>query len=209
MSDFRRDTRVCAALKVTETGCNEEPAVTRNISTTGMFLITKKPWPEGDVVSLDIRHRFCDMTVQARVVHRQKDGVGLQFVDPSDEQREKLAFMVESLVADGAWTDDRRKGVRTTIGGPVVWRMDATEVQSRLRDLSAEGVFIETNAQPEISKEIYIYLPSAQDDDGVVGCQATVVRRDDDGFGAKFSFPSPEFCAAIENLTRIAAAPGV
>jgi hypothetical protein len=200
---------VCAALKVRIAGSTDAPALTRNLSESGLFLMTRQRWPEGTVLNLTLHHRFFDLVVFARVVRQQRDGVGFALIEPSAEQRAQLRQIIDSLLADGAWYDDRRRGVRTELRGPLVWRLGATEHQSELRDLGPGGAFIGTSEPPEVGAQVLVYLPAVGGEapaptQEVLGCQATVVHRSAEGFGVAFVFPSTEFLASIDRLSRAA-----
>ncbi len=204
----RVDERVSAALKVTVAGAAGEPCVTRNISLGGVFLLVKQRWPEGTVLKLELRDRFHSVSLFARAVRHERDGVAFAFVEVSEAQRQRLHLLIDGLLADGAWYDDRRRSVRTALTGPVVWRYGDREFQAELRDLSDGGALIGTTQPPELGAQILLYLPALGDDAaaeaGVLGCQALVAHRTPEGFGVTFLFPSPEFSTTVERLVRSA-----
>jgi hypothetical protein len=207
----RHDLRVCAAVKVVEVGSQEKvPIVTRNLSQGGMFLVTKARWSPDSVVTFRISHRYWEAAFKAKVVHTRPDGVGFAFVGLDDATREMVRRIIDGLLADGAWYDDRRRSIRTQIEGTVVWRYSKVEIESRLRDLTPEGAFIITSEPPEIGAHIYFYVPGELvGSDGTRspearGAQATVVRREPQGFAVEFVFPSDEFGAAVRNLLETA-----
>jgi hypothetical protein len=207
----RQDGRICGAVKVVEIGGAEpEPTVTRNLSPGGMFLITKSQWPLGTVVPFHVAHRYWEADVKARVVHTQATGVGLEFVDLDDNAKAMINRIIEGLLADGAWYDERRRTLRAQIRGTVVWRHGTVEVESNLRDLTTQGAFIETSQAPETGTEIYVYLPlqgigtDRPSQPSVCGSQATVVRREPGGFAAEFVSPCEEFQSVVKNLVALA-----
>jgi len=119
----RRDGLVCAAVKVVEVGAEtQEPSVTRNLGLSGLFLVTKKRWAPGTVTTLLIRYRYVEVEVRVRQAQVQPDGVGLEFVELNAAARQTLRLIIDGLLADGAWLDDRRRALRRDVAGAVVWR---------------------------------------------------------------------------------------
>jgi hypothetical protein len=66
-----------------------KPATIRNISSTGLHLLTEERWPLGELIPLTLEvERVSEdpsaprIAVQARVVRHTKDGIGLSFVLP-------------------------------------------------------------------------------------------------------------------------------
>ncbi len=197
----RRDDRVCCALTVSEAGgSNARLGITKDLSLTGLFIVTKTRWKTGSIVALHLSHRFWDFDLEARVVRMLPDGAGLEFVEPSDKAIAGLKLIIDDLLAEGSWYDSRRAQLRLDVQGPVTWARASTEVQSLLKDLTTAGAFIETDRPPSPGASIMIYLPGTGDTQAACGCQATVIHRNKNGFGVDFVFPSPEFCAAVEAI---------
>lgn len=197
----RRYDRICCALTISEVGkTNTQLGITKDLSLTGLFIVTKTRWKAGTIVPLHLSHRFWDFDLEARVTHVRPDGAGLQFVDPSDKAIEGLKLLIDDLLAEGSWYDSRRAALRQDVKGPVTWARANTEVQSQLRDLNSSGAFIETDKPPSPGASIVVYLPAGDAAKAACGCQATVVHRNGEGFGIDFVFPSPEFSAAIDAI---------
>ncbi len=139
-------------------------------------------------------------------MHCREDGVGVKLIDSTASEKQQLRVMIDGLLAEGAWLDDRRRQIRREVRGPVVWRSRGVEVQSTLRDLSTAGAFVETEDAPAIGSDVYFYLPACSPpaapsaDVEVRGCRANTVHRNEGGFGVKFVSPSDEFVVALEEI---------
>ncbi len=208
MGDRQRDIRISGALKILDAdGDGSELGVTKNISKSGLFLLTKRKWDQGTILALTIDYRYWQMPVKARVVHMQEEGAGLEFVDLSDDDQVIVREIVDSLLAEGAWLDDRRNKLRADVSGPVVWVHEGVEYQSELLNLSTGGALIEAENLPAIETDVFLYLPtsgSEEEDRKVEGCQGKVTHQKEEAFGMEFSSPSPEFIEAIESILRAA-----
>ena len=128
-------------------------------------------------------------------------------LDERTARRKANTWLAENA---GNVVGTEKQGVLLQAGNQVVWRFKAMEVQSRLKDLSPQGAFIESDTPPEIGSSIFIYIPASESnpDSGfsaqVQGCQATVVHRTPIGFGLEFVFPSDTFSSAVEQIIRAA-----
>ncbi len=76
----------------------------RDISTTGMYLLTSQRWYPGTMLMITLQRTEKDeagvrqsITVQARVMRSADDGVGLRFVVPKTEEGRR----VQRYIADG------------------------------------------------------------------------------------------------------------
>jgi hypothetical protein len=67
----------------------------------------------------------------------------------------------------------------------------------RTRDLSVSGMFLETEARPEIGSEQKIAI--VWGDDTCV-CSARVVRHAEDGIGLTFMTPDATFMNAVQEI---------
>lgn len=106
------DNQVRAARRVTPelsayhwTGADAHQDDVRDISSTGVFLLTGETWVPGEIVSLTLQRRGPlegdverRVRVQARTVRRDANGVGLSFVFPDgmDLRLSESPFMEES-----------------------------------------------------------------------------------------------------------------
>jgi hypothetical protein len=81
----------------------------RDISTTGMYLMTPQRWYPGTLLMITLQRTEKDdagvrqsITVQARVMRSADDGVGLRFVVPKTEEGRR----VQRYIADGIEMQD-------------------------------------------------------------------------------------------------------
>jgi hypothetical protein len=81
----------------------------RDISSTGLYLLTTQRWYPGTVVTLTLQRTEKDdagvrqsITVQARVMRSAEDGVGFRFVAPKAEDSRRI----QRYVADGVEVQD-------------------------------------------------------------------------------------------------------
>ncbi len=79
--------------------------VVRNISSTGVYILTEERWKTGAYVSLTLqregpleRNPERRITVQAKVVRSGQDGIGFTFVVPKDPDSRLWESLLESLV---------------------------------------------------------------------------------------------------------------
>ena len=81
----------------------------RDISSTGLYLLTTQRWYPGTVVTITLQRTEKDdagvrraITVQARVMRSAEDGVGLRFVVPKTEEGRR----VQEYIAEGVEVQD-------------------------------------------------------------------------------------------------------
>ncbi len=208
MSDHppRPDPRVALRLPVA-TPEGGAPAVTKNISMGGLFLITTKRFEVGTDVELVLEIAGVDLAVTARVTHQQADGAGFSFVDPSPLLREIVREQIDAILHQQASDDTDPHFV---IQHAVTWSRDGTGRElSDVRDLSLAGAFFDSDVPVRVGETVYVYVPGfiATDENKaseVRGVEAEVVRVEEDGFGVKFLGASAEFRMAIERMmTRL------
>ncbi len=89
---------------VTEVECEalerKEVMVTRDVSAGGMFVTARYPLPIDSYLTVTFRIRLKDapITCRARVRYTQPGvGMGIQFLDLSDEARDKLQKFVDEI----------------------------------------------------------------------------------------------------------------
>jgi hypothetical protein len=81
------------------------PSIIRNISSTGLYLLTEERWPVDELVPLTIEmkdlpeNRAEDrIPIQARVARHGEDGIGLAFVLPAGLDRDLWEVLVRNAV---------------------------------------------------------------------------------------------------------------
>jgi hypothetical protein len=81
----------------------------RDLSSTGMYLLTTQRWYPGTLVTMTLQRTEKDqagvrqsITVQARVMRSAEDGVGLRFVVPKTEEGRRI----QRYIADGVEVQD-------------------------------------------------------------------------------------------------------
>lgn len=81
----------------------------RDVSLSGMYLLTTQRWYPGTLVTLTLQRTEKDqagvrqsITVQARVMRSAEDGVGLRFVVPKTEEGRRI----QRYIADGVEVQD-------------------------------------------------------------------------------------------------------
>ena len=86
-------------------GCTPEPHAVRNISSSGLYVVTEERWYPGTLVLMTLQHGESveqvaerSIAVHTRAVRWDEDGVGLQFVLPDPRSMGQAA----SDLADGA-----------------------------------------------------------------------------------------------------------
>jgi len=77
----------------------------RNISPTGVYIVTEERWEPGTIVSLTLQREGPlelspdrRITTQAKVVRSGKDGMGLTFISPTGPEQQKWETLLESLI---------------------------------------------------------------------------------------------------------------
>ena len=201
---FRAATRLPVVIAGSET------YYTKNLSLGGLFLLTPKRWPVGATTQIDVRFDDQSHFAQARVTHVQADGVGLTFIQPDSKLRDALRGVLDAHIdpveraAFGSLkrTMFRQLTERLRVG----WSVDGMNYEATLSELSPEGMFLECDSVPSYDVNIYVHIPVVTLDRAqllateVRGCEARVVFRDSEKFGAKFTSPSAEFRMAVKAL---------
>jgi hypothetical protein len=213
MSPQERQPRVSTRLPVVETGDGRGVYYTKNLSMGGLFLLSDKRWAVGSVIELALSHGTTRLEFKARITHLQRDGVGLCFIDPSDDVREALRKIIASQIPQNrsgglASALKNAVGLASAAGTRIAWSDGESRFESAARDLDARSAFFEFDAPPAVGSTIIVYLPATtQNDDEEIehelrGCTAEVVGHSEGGFAVKFLTPSAEFRMAIERLLR-------
>jgi c-di-GMP-binding flagellar brake protein YcgR len=81
----------------------------RDVSSTGMYLLTPQRWYPGTLITMTLQRTEKDqsgvrqsITVQARVVRSGEDGVGFRFVAPKTEEGRRI----QRYIAEGQEVQD-------------------------------------------------------------------------------------------------------
>jgi PilZ domain len=81
----------------------------RDVSSSGMYLLTTQRWYPGTLVTITLQRTEKDqagvrqsITVQARVMRSAEDGVGLRFVVPKTQEGRRI----QQYIADGIEVQD-------------------------------------------------------------------------------------------------------
>jgi hypothetical protein len=90
-------------------GGTPAPHCIRDVSSSGMYLLTTQRWYPGTLVTLTLQRTEKDeagvrqsITVQAKVMRSSEDGVGLRFVVPKTEEGRRI----QRYIADGFEVQD-------------------------------------------------------------------------------------------------------
>jgi len=112
----RRSVDQFAAYRWDGTSVVQEPV--RDVSTTGVYLLTQERWQPGTLLSLTLQREGPLETnserridVRAKVARCEQDGVGLAFVFAKDDQARRWESLRESLIEE-AKPEDMRTLVR-------------------------------------------------------------------------------------------------
>jgi hypothetical protein len=86
-------------------GPGSKPATIRDISSTGLHILTEERWPIGDLIPLTLEveglaedHSEPRIAVQARVARHTDDGIGLSFVLPEGLDQELWDVLLRNAV---------------------------------------------------------------------------------------------------------------
>ena len=198
MVEKRFEPRVREAVRVEVVGEAETiSGTTKDLSTRGLFLVTNRRWERGARMTIRIMHLYWTLEVSARVAHQQVDGVGFEFIKTNKIFETGIRDVVESLLANRTWFQERSKYTKALVSGPVVWEQDGLEVEGRLQNANTDYAIIESSEPPEKGSRICLYLPSAcsgpdrVDKWEVKGFVARVVRVEQDTFRIEFLDPRP------------------
>jgi hypothetical protein len=110
--DHRRPQRYAAPRLVAYfwDGGTPTPHCVRDISGTGLFLLTTQRWYPGTLVTITLQGTEKDqtgvkssITVQARVMRSAEDGIGLRFVVPKTEKGREI----QRYIAEGVEVQDQ------------------------------------------------------------------------------------------------------
>ena len=99
----RRPVSDFAAYRWTHSGLRQDAV--KNVSSTGVYLITEERWQPGTILTLTLQRKGqvelssqYRITTQARVARSGRDGVGLSFVLAQDPESVRWESLVEGLI---------------------------------------------------------------------------------------------------------------
>ncbi len=204
MSFERRDHRVSGIIQtVHPIGKPHEEGVTTNFSSQGLFYSTTQQWAMGQLVPLVVDSHLGKLFIKGRVVHKQVDGVGFEFVDLTDQDQKSIRTVVIDLLNRGAWFDERRKRGRVRVRTSVVWMQNRMESSATIIDINASGCLIESVQAPAMGSSIMMYVTQVGETDlsaqdvNILGCRANVTHLREGCFGVEFESPSLEFMQMV------------
>jgi len=204
----RLDLRVRVIRNALRATVDGEPRVAKNLSLGGLFVLSNRKRPIGDVAELVLHSRDQRIETKARVTHCRGDGIGFAFVSPGPRVLNAIAATIDDLLTDGACLGDRRRSSRMPVSAAIAFSDGKDRTLAQLRDISATGAYVITPDPPSLGGKVYIYLPGYTFSDGgrerseVRGCLTEVVRLGNDGFGCRFREPSAEFVMAADDLMK-------
>lgn len=95
-----------------------------------------------------------------------------------------------------SWETPNQRAQRHAVNLFVGYDLD-TPPFGRTRDLSASGIFVETDDRPAIGDTVDIHMVWGDDN---VSCQAKVARHADEGIGLAFIEPNAWFLQCVEEI---------
>ena len=196
----RHSVRFCTPLKVYEVG--DDPSnsfITKDLSLTGIFLLMKPIWAIEKVVKLRICHRYGNLEVKAQVRHIQKDGLGLQFINPSRSFKQAIQFIIDELVIQIPTNKIDSKDQDL----PITWVNLTQQVQATINNLTQRGAFVFSQVIPKVGSQICIYLPKEKiKRNKALACESMITHQTDLGFGITFLNPEEEFLYSVKELIK-------
>lgn len=195
-----------------------EPSLSRTLSLGGVGVNTRRSWPAGTELEIEIVHEGLRLRTVARVVSRIPGGVGLEFVEPSPEFQNGLASLFAALVggANPARTapPDSLREVAWAVpeaGSGIAGLFRGRQHKAQLIDVSLDGAAIAAKSPPAVDAEIRVVLPNhvgSKGEERTVECAARVVRHTEHGFAVRFESPSTAFRRVISEIRKAARRPG-
>jgi hypothetical protein len=181
--------------------------LTKNISVSGLFLLTRKPWKSGTRRSLEIQHGERRLISRAEVTRVNDEGMGLSFLSPEDGFVQGLLRIFVERFAAGDEFEERRRAPNQPLDLPLRWRHGEVDTPGTLINTYPAGANIRTQGtHPWAGEQIFLQIPQVTWKDrkatltGEVGCPARIIYLRTDGFGVMFEQQSPEFITALVNL---------
>jgi len=183
-----------------------EPCMSRNLSRRGMFALAKKPMAAESVLDVDIIHENVKLSTKARVASSTEEGMGLVFIDPSDEFNAGIARLISRLL--GTLEDEAAAGKNSVFVGwsprpdGKLWDFwTARQRTAILSNLSVDGASMISPSIPEVGEHVMIHIKSPYGEEKNQ-CEAEVVRHTKSGFAVRFISPTRPFRALIGELRK-------
>ncbi len=205
----RRDTRVIAGIGTILTiGDESRPCMSGDISRGGMFVVTDQRAPEGTLVGIRLVHLGRRLEAHARVVSIKATGLGLSFVDASDEFRAAVRSMMDDMLGQsGAGPGPQSTARRASVswlkpgGGKLTQLLRGRGHAAELTDLTLEGAALACKSCPDVGESIVLEL-TAEGDANPTTSSCSVIRHTEHGFAVRFVAPSIEFRRLVSLLRR-------
>ncbi|MEO1173800.1 MAG: PilZ domain-containing protein, partial [Myxococcota bacterium] len=159
----RRAPRITAAIGVIVVdGERSTACMTRNVSLTGVFLLTKERWSPDTIVRLEIIRDGERFAVQGQVKFAADDGVALAFHQPTADFTAKFGGFLEDLVKRRPEHDI---DVANVLGWRPLNRVSPPPLPSRasLSSLTLDGAAVDTATPPEVGQEILVFVDGHAD----------------------------------------------
>ncbi len=86
---------------ILEIGGKPDACFTRNISSGGMFVVTRRPAAVDSVVKISIFREGQRLETNARVVTAADDGLGLRFIHTGPEFGQGIAALIADILKEG------------------------------------------------------------------------------------------------------------
>ncbi|MEM6733024.1 MAG: PilZ domain-containing protein [Myxococcota bacterium] len=203
----RRAPRITAAIGViVNDGKSRTACMTRTVSRTGMFLLTKERWDPTSMIELKVVHDEERFVTQARVVFATDEGVAVAFHDTSPEFTDAFGAFLSELVATPSSPPLLPSMTQLLWRVPSASEGHAAPKSSALKSVSFDGAAVDELHCPPIGHEVVVSVASEDARSAVpVECRAEVVRHTDSGFAIRFVDPSRRFRAALHQLRRASA----
>jgi len=205
---FRFSPRVQIHDKPIRAQINRElEVIVRDLSTTGAYLITDKPWPNHDKNFLElIYQQKITFTVEIMLTRQKTDGWGVQFNNPSFDTTEQIRAFLHELLSHGAALDDKRSAPRMSLLEPVTLEYGQSQIDCSICELSLTGCEIIYSEELSNDTTFSIFFgTSAGQVEGLpalTSCEAQVVRKTARGYGLRFKNPSMDVKGAISVIRK-------
>lgn len=204
----RRQARITAALGIiVEHGDSSTPAMTRNLSSGGLFFPTRTPPPVGSPVVVTLLHGSIRLKTRARVVNVTGDGAGIEFREVSEAFERGIKLLLRELShGDGPDPNEAAAPHGRTLSWSYapkgfsiknLWRLRQRKVP--VSNVSADGAVLHVARRPPVGELLLVYVGSGK---SRAHCRAVVARHTKLGFAVRFLAPRREFQQAITKLRK-------
>jgi hypothetical protein len=193
---------------ILEHGGHSYPGVTVNISRSGLLFRSQQQISVQGDVSVTIVHESTKLRASGRATYIGAEGIGVEFVELSDDFSSGLETLLRELVGGGDLPDADLRLVKMTwtyqsdgLSIKNIWHLRERTVE--ISSLSLEGASFKTQTKPSVAEEIVVYLKVGEEQ--LYG-RASVVRYTDAGFAVQFISPRLEFRRLVSRARRISRA---